>query len=81
VKAIRPEKDRDRVMRARPDLQPVAMQLCGVALERLTRRLLCGERVEIAESPPSLQNLLLPSDSESGTQEYTPTLVPHVPLP
>ena len=81
LKAIRPEKYRDRVMQAKPDNQPVAVQLRDFALERLIQRLLRGESVEISEIPQRLQHLLLAPDTEGRTQESTSTPVPGVPIP
>ena len=81
LKAIRPEKYRDRVVLAKPDTQPVAVQLRDFALERLTQRLLHGETVEISEIPPRLQHLLLAPDIERRTQESVSTPVPNVPFP
>ncbi len=80
LKAIRPEKYRDRVIQAKPDNQPVAVQLRDFALERLTQRLLRGETVEITETPERLQHLLLVLDTEGRTQETTSTPVPSVPI-
>ena len=81
LKAIRPEKYRDRVLLAKPDAQPVAVQLRDFALERLTQRLLGGEKLEISEFPPRLHYLRLPADAESRTQEPPSTPVPRVPFP
>jgi hypothetical protein len=81
LKAIRPEKYRDQVMLAKPDTQPVAVQLRDFALEQLTQRLLRGETVEISEIPQRLRHLLHPAETESRTQEPPSTPVPRVPLP
>lgn len=80
LKAIRPEKYRDRVLPAKPDTQPITVQLRDFALEELTQRLLRGETVEIGEIPPRLQQVLFPPDTASPTQEVPPTPVPTVPL-
>jgi hypothetical protein len=67
LKAIRPEQYRERVTAPSTENRSIAVTLRDFTLERLAQRPWRGEKIEMSEIPPRIQELLEAPDTESRT--------------